>query len=96
MPDTPYTEYCNHVYQLTQDVREFIVKGVAPAIDAKCKGNPSADPKRYRVIQYPFMRIVRWLITFERLNSTHDMQAIGTGAPRKQYQRLFDYLTAKR
>jgi hypothetical protein len=80
MPDTRYTEYCNHVYQLTQDVRKVIIEVIAPAIDAHCKDNPAADPKHYRVIQYPFMRILRWLITFERLNSTHDMQAIGTGA----------------
>ena len=80
MPDTPYTTYCNHVYQLTQDVRKFIVEAVAPAIDAQCKDNPAADPRHYRVLLYPFTRIMRWLITFERLNNTHDMQAIGTGA----------------
>ncbi len=80
MPNTPCTTYCNHVYQLTQDVRKFIVEGVAPAIDAQCKDNPAADPRHYRVLLYPFTRITRWLITFERLNNSHDMQAIGTGA----------------
>lgn len=80
MPETLYTTYCNHTYQLTQDVLKLITQAVAPAIDAKCKDNPAADPKHYRVIQYPFMRILRWLLTLEKLNQTHNLQAIGAAA----------------
>lgn len=80
MPETKYTEFCNHGYQLTRDIRKFIVDDINPALDAKCKDNPAADPRRYRVIDYPFIRIIWWLNTFDRLNQTQDFQAVGAGA----------------
>ena len=78
--ETRYTTYCTHVHQLTQDVRKMITDVIVPAAEARCRDNPAAEPAHYRVIHYPFLRIVRWLTTFERVNQTNDMQAIGAGA----------------
>ncbi len=77
---TRYTAYCNFAQHLTQGVRKLIQDLVIPAAEARCKDNPDAKPAHYRVIQYPFLRIIRWLMTFERINTTNDMQAIGAGA----------------
>ncbi len=41
---------------------------------------PAADPRRYRVTHYPFIRIIWWLNSFDRLNQTQDFQAVGAGA----------------
>ncbi|MEX2216906.1 MAG: DUF5677 domain-containing protein [Phycisphaeraceae bacterium] len=80
MPETPYTQFCNHLYQLTRDVRSFIVQDVSTAVDRICKDNPDADPTQYRVRHYPFIRILKWLYTFEKLNETRDYQGVGAGA----------------
>ena len=80
MPNTSYTPACNHHYQLIQDLRKLIEDVVLPAVDARCAGNPQGEPKHYRVILYPFERIVLWLITLEQLNQTHNMEAIASEA----------------
>jgi len=79
MPVTPYTTLCNHGYQLAKDLLFFINKDVLPAIDDQCKNNPNADPKRYNVLNIPFIRIVKWLHTFAKLNESRDFQAVGVG-----------------
>jgi hypothetical protein len=81
MPETSVTAACNHAYQLCQDVRQFIEKALAPAIDELDRKDPSAvRRKRDRAIECVFARIVNWLQSFEKLNQTLDMQAVGTGA----------------
>src|SRR4051794_19859346 len=80
MPDSRLKPYCDHMYDLVQRVRQFVEGAVAPAVDAELRDRPTATRKRDNAIQITFTRILRWLITFERLNQTHDVQAVGAGA----------------
>src|SRR5687768_818290 len=77
---TRVTESCNHSYQLTQDVRKFMQEAVAPAIDAHNADRSRPTRKRDRAIECVYVRIATWLMTFEKLNATRDVQAVGTGA----------------
>ncbi len=80
MPETPLTPYCNHMYDLVQRVRDFIDGAVAPAINAQLRLRERSTRKRDNAIQITFVRVVRWLTTFKKLNLTVDLQAVGAGA----------------
>lgn len=80
MSETPLTTYCNHMYDLVQRVRHIILDDVVPVSEEQLRQRPRESRKRDNAIQITFMRIIRWLMTFEKLNSTHDIQAVGAGA----------------
>lgn len=80
MPGSRVTESCNHAYQLTQDVRKFMQEAVAPAITKYNSDQSRPSRKRDRAIECVYTRIATWLLSFDKLNNTYDIQAIGTGA----------------
>ena len=80
MAQTKLTASCNHNYQLCQDVRKFVVDEIAPVISDVHDDKARSDWKRVRAIECVYTRILKWLVSLEKLNQTHDVQAIGTGA----------------
>ena len=80
MPETPFTEYCGHMYRLLQRLHDFIMGAVAPGIDSQLAHRPESARKRANAIQVTFVRIFRWLKTLDKLNQTHDVQAVGAAA----------------
>ena len=79
-PRSPFTEYCGHIYRLVQRLRGFVVGPVTTAIDEAVKSHPEASRRRDNAVQVTFVRIVRWLKTLDKLNQTHDVQAVGAAA----------------
>lgn len=80
MPETEFSEYCGHMYRLVQRLLDFVDGAVIPTIDAQVRTRPVCMRRRDNAIQITFVRIVRWLKTLARLNSSHDVQAVGAGA----------------
>jgi hypothetical protein len=62
MPITRITESCNHSYQLTQDVQQFMQKAVAPVIIAHNADRSRPTRKRDRAIECIYNRIATWLL----------------------------------
>jgi hypothetical protein len=80
MPETPFTAYCEHMYHLNQRLHDFVVQAVVPAIDAELRARQGTSRKRENAIQISFTRVIRWLMTVDKLDKTHYVQAIGAAA----------------
>lgn len=93
MPETKFTKYANHVYQLVVDVRDFSQRAVHPAIEAMPL-DKDRNPRREIPVSFTFLRILHWLHTCERLNQTSDWQAVGAGA-RAVFEHYLDLIWLK-
>lgn len=80
MPVTPYTEYCDHMFQLVQRLLNFIRDDVLPIIDSQASNHQPEMRRRDNVIQMTFVRIYWWLNSFDKLNCSIDVQAVSVGA----------------
>jgi hypothetical protein len=90
MPPTPFTALCEQYCDLIQRVRhELIEVQVLPTVDAQLPLRHPSIRKRDNVYKVAFLRILRWLHTFERLNGDMHIQAVGAGA-RAVYELYLD------
>src|SRR4051794_38257333 len=80
MPQTRYTSFCHQCYDLIGRLHEFAVERVIPAMFELRHDMSRPDVKRDIAIVSTYARIIDWLDSLGRLNTTRDAQAIGAGA----------------
>ena len=80
MPETPYTIFCHHGYDLINRLWKFGTERLLPAMFEPRHDKRRADIKRDIAVISTYSRILDWLGSLERLNKTSDAQAIGAGA----------------
>lgn len=68
------------MYRLNQRLHDFVMGEVLPTIDIQLRTRAGNTRKRDNVIQVTYARVARWLKTLDKLNSYHDVQAVGAAA----------------
>lgn len=80
MPRTRFTQLCIQYCDLIQRVRGVIETEVLGRAEARSVTRSGAIRRRDNVYNIVFIRILRWLHTFEVLNGDMHIQAVGAGA----------------
>jgi hypothetical protein len=78
------------MYDLIQRVRHEVIEvTVLPIAEGVMRTRSGPTRRRDNTYKVTFIRVVRWLHTFEKLNSDNDVQAVGAGA-RALYELYID------
>lgn len=80
MPVTPYTTFCHHSYDLIARLWRFVTERVEGVMMDIRHDTSRVSVERDVAICTTYLRILAWLSSLTRLNTTADAQAIGTAA----------------